>query len=418
VKLTDTITSRKGFTLVELLVTMGVFIVIMVIAAQTFNTVVTQSLKYSKSEESNIEGVIGLEMMRHDLEQMGFGLFWSILPTSTLTLSYNEALTSNWSADTTNYAKMNDSGAPQPPPRAFVGFNGFANFTSDFIGIKATSVGRDVAAQRWTYIPYNNYSAATKESRPVTLTSGTPQTNDKVISIRNNFNNSSDDRILVDNSGVFYFDYVASGINANFLPTDPQGLQINMLYGVSTTNNPRMPFNRADYFIDTPATGLPSFCGPRTGVLTKGIVSHISGAYERIPVLDCVADMQVILGWSMTAGEAKSEDGVHAYSSMPATDYSVTASPSTAAGDIQAWLQDPKMIREHLKMIKVYILAQEGRRDRNYTYPQPFIDLIGDPVFGSINMSRRYVFSADQLQYRWKLYQIIVRPKNLVSNQR
>ena len=41
-----------------------------------FNTIITNSSKSSKIEESNIEGMIGLEMMRHDLEQMGFGLPW------------------------------------------------------------------------------------------------------------------------------------------------------------------------------------------------------------------------------------------------------------------------------------------------------------------------------------------------------
>lgn len=48
----------KGFTLVELIVVMAVFLVIITVAAQTFNTIITNSVKYSKSEESNIEGVM------------------------------------------------------------------------------------------------------------------------------------------------------------------------------------------------------------------------------------------------------------------------------------------------------------------------------------------------------------------------
>lgn len=416
-KLTDSLKSRKGFTLVELIVTMAVFIVIMVIAGQTFNSVVTQALKYSKSEETNIEGIIGLEMMRHDLEQMGFGLFWGVLPTLS---AYNEADTANWPADTTNYAKMNDSGTSPPVPRAFVGFNGFSNFTSDFIGIKATTVGRNTASQRWTYIPYLNYSAATKESRPVTQVSGGPEADDRVIAVRNNFNNSSEDRILLDSGGSFFFNYDAGGgIHDDFLPSDPQGLQMHMVYGISPDgSSPRMPFNRVDYFINNPAGAVPPFCAPRTGVLTKGSVKHADGRYEFIPMMDCVADMQIVLGWSMNSGESKSEDAVHEYSSMPETDYTVTASTPAVASQIKEWLMDPQGVREHLKLIKVYILAQEGKRDRGYTYPQSFIDLIGDPRYGSVSLSRRYVFSADQRQFHWKLYQIIVRPKNLVSNQR
>ena len=358
--------------------------------------------------------------MRHDLEQMGFGLFWGVLPLSAV--AYNEAINSNWPADATNYAKMNDSGTTPPVPRAFVGFNGFSNFTSDFIGIKATTVGRNAAAQRWTYVPYNNYSAAVRESRPVTLPSGSPLAGDRVVAIRTNFNNSSDDRILLDSSGSFFFSYnTTGGIHDDFLPSDPQGLQLHMLYGIKTPGSPvvepRMPFNRVDYFVNAPAGGVPPFCAPRTGVLTKASLNHADGSYEFIPMLDCVADMQVVLGWSLNAGETKVEDAVHAYSSMPATNYSVTASPSSTASSIQQWLQDPQMIREHLKMVKVYILAQEGRRDLTYTYPQTSID-IGDAANGEISMSRRYVLTPEQRQYRWKVYRVIVRPKNLVSNQR
>jgi hypothetical protein len=192
-----------------------------------------------------------------------------------------------------------------------------------------------------------------------------------------------------------------------------------MVYGINTdgSSDPRMPFNRADYYINIPASGIPPFCAPRTGVLTKANVNHGDGSYERIPLLDCVADMQVVLGWSMSSGASKSEDAVHAYSSMPATDYSVTASPSTAASQIQAWLQDPQGVREHLKMVKVYILAQEGRRDRGYTYPQTSID-VGDASIGINSTGRSYTLTPEQRQFRWKVYRIIVRPKNLVSNQR
>ena len=65
----------RGFTLIEVIIVMVLFTVIIALAAQTFKNVTTLSVKHSKSEESNIEGIIGLEVLRHDLEQMGLQKF-------------------------------------------------------------------------------------------------------------------------------------------------------------------------------------------------------------------------------------------------------------------------------------------------------------------------------------------------------
>lgn len=425
-KTSTLISTRKGFTLVELIVSMAVFIIILVIAAQTFDTIIKQASKFAKIEESNVEGVVGLEVLRHDLEQTGFGLFWGLLPSHTLT--YPEADTANWPADTTNYAKTNDiNGAP---PRALVGFNAFSVFNSDLLSIKATTVGQSNASQRWTYIPYNNYSTSSGlGSRPVTLPAYNLQAGDRVVAIRNNFNNSDDDRLLIDRSGAFSFSYnTTGGILDDYLPTDP--LQLHMIYGIkspgSPVQEPRMPFNRADYFVRVPTVGLPKYCSENTGTLYKGNIQHDDGTYGvQIPLLDCVADMQVVLGWSFNAGEGKAQDSVHVFSSMPATDYSVSVVPaagvsisaSAVAADIKNWLQDPKALREHLKMVKVYILVQEGKRDAGYTYPSATM-VIGDASNGETTLTNTYTFTAEQRHFRWKLYSIIVRPKNLVSNQR
>ncbi len=428
--------NQRGFTLIELILTMAIFLIVIIIAAQTFNSVVTQSGKVSKSEESNIEGVIGLEVMRHDLEQAGFGLFWGLLPSHTVT--YNEADTANWSADTTNYAKMNDNAASPPVPRAIVGFDSFSdtntNSFGDFIGIKGTTVGRSKAAQLWNYISYQNYSTASgRESRPVAWPSNNLVAGDKAIAIRNNFNNPDDDHLLADSDGTFSFSYNTTGsIHDDFLPTD--SLQTYMIYGIERSTTPRMPFNRTDFFVkipDSTTTGdttMPAFCAPGTGVLYKATVNHgtsgaTPGKYNYIPLLDCVANMQIVLGWSYNSGFEKTQDAVHAYSSMPnKTDYTVATISATGGGiptasDMQGWLQEPKGIREHLKLVKVYLLVQEGKKDSNYTFPTSSI-VVGDQSNGELTLTHQYTFSAEQLKYRWKLYKIIIRPKNLVSNQR
>lgn len=395
--------SRQGFTLVEMLVVMAVFLVIIMIAAQTFQTIVSLASKYSKSEESNIEGIIGLEVMRHDIEQMGFGLFWGYLP-GVASIAYSESSVAN--------AATND--APNVP-RAFVALNNSASFSSDLIGIKGTTVGRTKASQRWTYVPFNNFSGSLgSESRPVAWRSNNLKSSpnaDRVIAIRSNFNDADDDHLLLDSAGSFWFSFSTTGsIVDDFLPTKDQ--QISMVYGIDSydpSSTPRMPFNRSDYFISTTTDSVPPFCAPLTGILYKATVNHADGGYMHIPIMDCIADMQVVLGWDGSeGGKANSVSGF--------SDVAGTNTSGVSASDVQSWLVDPKGVREHLKIVKIYILAQEGKRDPGFTYPLASL-VVGDATNGETSMTSTYVFSAAQRNYRWKLYRLVVRPKNLVSNQ-
>lgn len=413
--------NRKGFTLVEMIVAMAVFIVVLVIAAQTFDTIITQASRFSKSEESNIEGIIGLEVLRHDLEQMGFGLPWGFCrpaPGTTDGSCANTDITYQEAADATG-ATIND--APGAVPRAIAALNSPAGYFSDFIAIKGTTVGRSKASQRWTYIPFKNFSVPNvgTESRPVSWPSNNLKQSERVTLIRSNFNDPADDHLLIgdpsDNS-VFFINFNANGgINDDYLPKTDQ--QTHLVYGIDDAGSPRMPFNRADFFVSSTSGTVPPFCAPLTGVLYKMTVNQSNGQYTPIPLLDCVADMQVVLGWD-TSDEGKA-NSVDAYSSLPASGSGdVTAiGPSGAAASIKAWMSDAKSLREHLKMIKIYILAQNGKRENGFTYPQTKI-VVGNDLLGEKSLTNEYVFSADQLKFHWKLYRIIARPKNLVSNQR
>lgn len=398
---------------------MAVFLTVMAIAGVTFNNIISIASKYSRSEESNIEGVVGLEIMRHDIEQMGFGLPWTLLAGSTIT--YSEA-------EDTDGKKLNDASSSMP--RAFVGLNDSAKFTSDLIGIKATTVGRSKVSQRWTYINYHNYSTASGPvSRPIVWPSGNLQKDNKVIAVRSNFNEEDDDHVLMNDGGTFSFGYSADGgIPTKFLPENDQ--QMHMVYGIEEKDiTPRMPFNRADFFIKVPdaSTGgaLPAYCEKdSTAVLYKAVVSHTDGSYIYLPLLDCVADMQVVLGWD--ASEGGKANSVNAYSSMPAADGTVAyATPAGVAADIKKWLTSAQGIREHLKVVKVYILAQEGRRDPRYVSPQTKFIVGKDcraaetsDIDCGKSFTKEYTLSSNQMNYKWKLYRIIAKPRNLVSNQR
>jgi len=418
--------TNKGFSLVELIVTMAVFITVMMIAAQSFNNIISMSSRVSKSEESNIEGMIGLEVLRHDLEQMGFGLPWGFCrPASGTTdgsCAYNDIVYQE--ADDTTGATLND--APGGVPRALAAVNTPVGFLSDFIAVKGTTVGRSKASQRWTYIPFNNFSTSSGlESRPVSWKSNNLKAGsnaDRVTLIRSNFNVESDDHLLIvdpAHNDIFHINYnITGGISGDYLPKSD--LQTHMVYGIddySSSSTPRMPFNRSDFFVSSTIGTVPPFCAPSTGVLYKMTVNHSNGSYLPIPLLDCVADMQVVLGWDTSEGGMANM--IDAYSSLPSSstgDVNATG-PTGVATDIKGWLTDAKSVREHLKVVKVYILAQEGKRDSNFTYPQANM-VVGNNLLGETSLTNLYTFSSDQLKYRWKMYRIITRPKNLVSNQR
>jgi hypothetical protein len=205
---------------------------------------------------------------------------------------------------------------------------------------------------------------------------------------------------------------------SNFLPTTDQ--QTHMLYGIDTVT-PRMPFNRADFFIKVPNTStggsLPTFCEPNTtGTLYKAVVSHTDGSYTYIPLLNCVADMNVVLGWDTS--DLGNSNSVNAYSNIDASFVSTstgTAAASSIQSSIQGWLQSAQGIRMHLKMVKVYLLVQEGKRDASYTAPSNSI-IVGNETDPSALQSP-YTLSTAQMNYRWRVYRIVARPRNLQSNQ-
>ena len=55
--------SAAGFSLTELVVVMGIFLTVMMITSSTFKTIVNSSSQQSKSIETSIQGVVGLEIM-------------------------------------------------------------------------------------------------------------------------------------------------------------------------------------------------------------------------------------------------------------------------------------------------------------------------------------------------------------------
>lgn len=399
------IRNQRGFTLIEMIVVMAVFMTVLMISASSFNTILAQASKVFRSEESNIEGVIGLEMLRHDLQQAGYGLF-------------SEPATYTNEAAIAEASVYND--APNNVPRPIVGGNDLAGKVSgantimegsDYLAIKGTTVGREKAAQKWTFLQFSS-SIVFPHKWPSTAENLSSP--DKVVLIQKQFGTPPRSSLVRDPAGDFYYAY--SDIGFKHLSSASTG--IYTAYGVDKSNILRFPFNRSDYFVARPATTpIPSYCAPNTGILYKTTVNHNDGGLTYIPVLDCVLDMQVVLGWDWDNNGIidtySNADGTVANGGLV-----MNASAALSQTNNNSITLVPN-IRTNLKMIKVYIVAQNGKKDSGYTSASPltFGDVTNDPGIESLTRSAGFPLAADQLNYRWKVYRVVVRPKNLLANQ-
>lgn len=365
---------KAGFTLVELLMVMAIMGLVLAAISDMFIGLLGQYKQQGKISETNIEGIIGLEILRQDIERAGYGLPWVIPAGSD---PYAEAA----AAPASNY---NDS--PGNPPRAIVSGND-ADFTngvnsSDYLVIKATNIIRNDTAQRWTYVTAAGANVWQPLSAPENL-----QNTDFVIVLEPGATDAETRTLLsagTTSTWIPTFGDVKDP-SQNFMPADPQAPS-RWVYGIYD-KQPRMPFNRTDYYILGPndTTAFPSRCAPNTGVLFKSMISQTSGAKSDVlPLLDCVASMQVVYRLDTN------NDG--------AIDTSTDDISLLSAADI----------RNQVKEIRVYILAHEGQLDKNYNHPTSNI-YVGDPALGG---GKNFNVGA-YVHYRWKLYTIVVQPKNM-----
>lgn len=404
--------SEKGFTLVELIITMLIFMVVIVAASNVFSGLLYQYKQQSKIGETNIEGLVGLEMLRYDLDSLGYGLPWNMPATAAYT--ENPAGTYNDCSGT----------LPCNPPRAIVIGNGAGLYGSDELVIKATNISRNAAAHRWTILQPGNIK--------VNGLSGDSFANTDRIIVISPGSTATTSRILVTsslNNALWSATYI-DGSTTNFDNVD--GVTTNVIYGIAEDSSPTagellwMPFNRADYYLS--AANLPSRCATGTAVLMKAVISHVDGSRaDFLPLLDCVADMQVVFGLDMdddgnigtyatptTGGVAGLVSDVD---STNALQREVTDGTSTVAL-ANATLADAALLRSRLKEVRVYILAHEGQRDPSFTYNNP-PTTTANPIItvGEFGIGRDFNFTANGItnwaNYRWKVYTIVVSPSNL-----
>ncbi len=419
---------NKGFSLIELVISMTIFLVLMGIVTKAFDTIVSHAGKTGRAAESDISGLVGLEILRRDVEHAGFGLLWSyqaVVPTFKEVdvadgfpiqgingTNYNDAPPTTTtdlesaaphallSATTTTSNRMIDGSGSY-----------LTNAGSDYLVIKSVPVGMNDATKHWSYVNYSSTGGYLKRWN----NQDDLKANDHVISLITSFSSeTADSRTLAvaDVSTVKKFAYKVAA-TSNEVPPYPEYRPIDELQKITTyalANNSgndyiRMPYNRADYFIRKTAESkdMPASCSPGTGIFYKFIVNQGNslGYGQQLPLLDCVGDFQVMYELD-TSGVANS-------GTMSYTD---TINGMTA-----------RQIREQLRTVRLYLLTHEGKQDRNYQFPYTNASqvlLVGDPLYTSFGREwtatmMNDFFGSTWRGYRWKVVSIVVQPKNLYN---
>jgi hypothetical protein len=379
---------------------------------------VSQFKQQSKISETSVEGIVGLELLRTDLEQAGYGLPW-YFPDDTIT--YTEAI----NAPESSY---NDTAgcAPGPgcPPRAFVVGNnlvGVPNIMSgtDYLVIKSLLVAKSQTARKWTSLATESLQTPRQWGSP------TPDHNydlapgaDRVIVIKPKMGDTRV-RELAMNGAIFFTKYASAAFPSSFSPTQPQ--EAYLIYGVDPSADLKMPFNRADYYVST--ANVPTRCATGTGVLVKAVLSHVAGidypAQNVTPLLDCVADMQVVLGLDMgSPGGGTNPNGVvGTYTDSNGLNIANGAEVEVRTpADVLRVMSSANEIRNRLLEIRVYILAHEGQRDPNYQFNN-FNCGANCVTVGDYGCGRAFNLVANGIanwqNYRWKVYTLVVKPQDL-----
>ncbi len=352
---------EKGLTIIELLVTMALLGIVITAVIESYTTILKTQVQQESIAKANIEEGISLEILRKDIEMAGFGLPWDMNG-----FSYNEASSS--STYIPDPATFNDN--PYNPPRPFVNSNNgniLAN-NSDVLIIKSTIVGLSTVSHRWGYVSNDGVNISYHPLSPDTSYSGYFVVLDK-------------------NRKLESKDYQASVSTPPNFPDNLITGDIYFAFGISNSD-PRMPFNRVDYYLKKPSSGFPKRCSPNTYELYRATINNSDGQRNPQPILDCVKDFQIVFGI-----DNNNDNSIDSWSSDL---------PSSASD-----------IRNKLKQVRIFVIYQEGKKESNYIFNGSLT--LGDNDTGII---KTFTPSGDDIHYRWKILRLVVTPLNLKPQQR
>lgn len=426
---------QSGFSIIEYMVSMVILLAIFSIVFQVFVPIARSAKTESNNIQTQIEGIMGLELLRRDVVHAGVGLPWVLPPGTTYTES----------TDTPQDSYNDDDiGGISVAPRAIIAVNGDSGTSppvgvtdSDYLVIKSTAIAdviqpggagtpfvENPAVDRWTTLysdgKVRSWGSADRD----------PADTDQVIVLQPTATTGAF-LLGVDGGGDFaaVFDTAGAGL-AGFAPTAVN--QAYYVFGVNSDSGAvNMPFNRADYYISN--TNVPSRCAASTGVLVKRVLNQDGTFGDPLPLLDCVADFQIALGVDNLVNRVSQRNCLT--NPMDAHMSSATLFPAVTP-------PDGPTVRASFKEVRLYVLVQEGAKDQTYKFSN-FVSgtlvrvgeenptdcdpggtsnckcTVGtdDDVLGhDFDLATVGATSPpDYMQYRWRVYRMVIKPEGLVS---
>ena len=383
---------ESGFSLVELLIYMGLLGILLTMVFSTFIPVMQSGSRQWRIGETKIETGVGLDLLRADLASAGFGLPWEF-PVGVTPSPYIEPGPLADVPDVPKAVNSEDNSA--------AGRN-----NSDYLVIRGTTVTFNDSAQRWGWLGRDISHNADLQllSDPGQQFVSTGLTPDQVLVIQPTAEGRERHRLVL--NGTSYAAIPTTAALDPFAPPptgfDPQNERY-LVYGISNTA-PRRPFNRTDYYISLSNANVSAHCAPGTGTLVKATLNQGDDNVTTYPIVDCVADFQVVY-YLDTDGDGGADTIVNA----------------SGLNGLTA-----QQIREQVKSVRCYILTHEGGVDPSYTYPNANItvgevDSNGNPAQATDGTTAGRVLAPNDMtnicptwrNYRWKVYGLAVSPKNL-----
>jgi prepilin-type N-terminal cleavage/methylation domain-containing protein len=380
---------QSGFTLLEMLIAIAILGIIMAMNSTLLQNMFRSTQQQGSIASSQFETALGLEIFRNDLGNAGYGL-----PDAfQVAITYSEPAGNP--AELFNDA-TNPASATLNVPRAIVHSNDVSAVAayattgylanSDYLVVKSPAVGMNRAAGKWTYINNDaaNYIHVWGDSN-LDMANG-----NRMIVIRARAT-TADMAQLVTLGTAYAATYAGSELSGGeavvpgFRPPDPPTGDRYIVYGVDDNVALSRPFNRADYYVRRVTGTTGAGCAPRTGTLFKAVVNQGNDNFTTYPIMDCVANMQVVFRLDTD------NDGV------------IDTTTPTLATTLTAM-----QIKEQVKEIQVYILAHEGTFDRGYRYG----DISSTITVGPSSVVLSTLVGVNWDRYRWKTYTLFVKPRS------
>lgn len=366
-------TPSLGFTVVELLVSVTVILIVLALSGSGYVKMLRGFKVQAAFPEGQMSQLAGLELLRYDIEMAGYGLPWNMSA-----VNYSEAASDTV---TPNPSSFNDS--PSHPPRAVVHDNNTGAGGSDVLVLKSAVAQVSESSRKWSILYYDNATWKVKGW----------SSNELDFKPGDRFILTDPLKSLKKKDANWFFTYAENyktSVDNATLPVPPDNASIYLLYGVSSNNSLRMPFNRVDYYLSKPANGFPSRCDPQSYLLYRATISHSDGTRNPKPILDCVLDLQVSFGLDTNS------DGV-----VDGWRQSLNIADTNSNGTADE-------LRKQLRECRVFLLVQDGIRDPDYTFGSPIA--LGDSETGTLST---YTPSGNSRHYRWKVLKLAVKPMNL-----